>query len=79
MMEKKVTLYGAPSCPWCVIAQQYLKENNIKFTEYNVATNAEKYQEMVDLTQQNGVPVITVDDEVIVGFNKAVLAKKLHI
>ncbi len=76
-MEKKVTLYSSPNCPWCVLAKRYLTEKSVQFTEYDVGEEPDKYEEMINLSRQTGVPVITVDDEVIVGFNKQLLEKML--
>ncbi len=76
-MAKKITLYSSPNCPWCVLAKRYLTEKNVKFTEYDVGEEPDKYEEMINLSRQTGVPVITVDDEVIIGFNKQLLEKML--
>ena len=41
--------------------------------EYNVAEDREKAKEMIEKSKQMGVPVIIVDNEVMVGFNQAKL------
>lgn len=76
-MAKQVVLYTTPTCPWCTKAKAYLEEKNLKFAEYNVASNPDKYMEMVNQSGQSGVPVITVGDEVVVGFNKPLLEELL--
>ena len=53
--------------------KEYLSQKGIKYTEYNVAQDREKAREMIDKSKQMGVPVITVDGEVVVGFNQAKL------
>jgi glutaredoxin 3 len=41
------------------------------FTEYDVGKDSQKAQEMIEKSGQMGVPVIVVDDEVVIGFNQA--------
>ncbi len=75
----KVTVYSTPTCPWCVRAKDFLKESNVPFQEVNVAADHKAAQEMIDKSGQMGVPVITVDDAVIVGFDKNALKKALKL
>ncbi len=70
MAEKDIRIYSTPACPWCKKVKDYLKSKNVQFTDYNVAEDREKLQEMVQLTGQRGVPVIVIGDEVIIGFNQ---------
>ena len=67
---KNVTVYSTPTCHFCHAAKEFFKENNIAFTDYDVASNLEKRQEMLTKSGQMGVPVITIGDELIVGFDK---------
>lgn len=71
MADKDVRLYTTPTCPWCKKAKDYLAQKGVKYTDYNVAEDRTKLQEMVQLTGQRGVPVIVIDGEAIVGFNQA--------
>jgi len=73
MAEKTVAVYSTPTCPYCRQAKDYLKEKGIDFTEYNVATDLDARNAMVQKSGQLGVPVIEVDGHVIVGFNRAKL------
>ncbi len=66
----KVAIYTTPTCHFCHMAKDYFKENNISYEEFDVAADMAKRKEMVDMTKQLGVPVIRIDDSVIVGFNK---------
>lgn len=45
--------------------------------EHNVAADRDKAKEMIVKSQQKGVPVITVDNEIVVGFNQARLDQLL--
>ncbi len=75
----KVTVYSTPTCPYCIRAKQFLKDNNIGFEDFDVSTDQEKAQEMIDKTGQMGVPVIEIDGEIIVGFDKDTINKALNI
>ena len=66
----KVEIYTTPYCAYCKMAKEYFAKNNINFTEYDVATDAAKRQEMLDRTHQFGVPVIVVDGKIIIGFDR---------
>ena len=76
---KKVVIYSTPSCHFCQMTKEFFKENNIQYEEFDVLGNLEKRKEMVEKTGQMGVPVITIDDEVVVGFNKLKLSTLLGI
>ena len=76
---KNVTIYSTPSCHFCHMAKDYFKANNVVFTEYDVASNIEKRKEMIDKSEQMGVPVITIGDELIIGFDKPRINKTLGL
>lgn len=76
---KDVTIYSTPNCIHCQHAKKFFSEHDVEFTDYDVSSNAEKRQEMVDKSQQTGVPVIIVEDEIVVGFNEAKLKSLLNI
>lgn len=65
-----IKIYSTPTCPWCVQAKAYFKSKNIAFEDIDVAQDQAKAQEMVKLSGQMSVPVIAIDDEVIVGFDQ---------
>lgn len=66
----KITIYSTPTCPWCVLAKNYFKNKNVEFTDYNIGIDPLKAQEMIKISGQMGVPVITIDDEILVGFDQ---------
>jgi glutaredoxin 3 len=76
---KSVTIYSTPTCVYCNSAKTLFKENNIPYTEHNVASDLEKRREMIDKTGQMGVPVINIDGEVIVGFDEERVKQLLGI
>ena len=79
MSDKHVKIFSTPTCPYCKMAKDWMKENNIEFTDVDVATDEKAAQEMTEKSGQMGVPVILVGDEVLVGFDKPKLeALLLH-
>ncbi|MDA3852518.1 MAG: glutaredoxin domain-containing protein [Spirochaetaceae bacterium] len=72
-----ITLYSTPSCGYCRVAKDYFKKNQVKFTEYNVAQDQQKAQEMVRKSGQMGVPVIDINGKIIVGFNQPAIEQAL--
>ncbi|HHX28057.1 MAG TPA: glutaredoxin family protein [Firmicutes bacterium] len=70
MAEHNVKVYSTPSCPWCVRAKAYLKENGIPFTDVDVSQDVASAREMVKISGQMGVPVLSIDGNVVVGFDK---------
>lgn len=78
-MAKKVKVYSTPTCPFCIRAKQFLKDNNIFFEDVDVSANQEAIKEMVQRSGQMGVPVIDIEGQLIVGFDKAEIKKALGI
>ncbi len=77
MADKQVVIYSTPTCPYCKRAKDYLSRKGIPFVDRNVAVDRDAAKEMIQKSGQMGVPVITIDNEIIVGFNQALLDKLL--
>lgn len=74
-----VTIYSTPVCHFCHAAKEFFKENNVAYTEHDVAADTEKRQEMIDMTGQMGVPVIRIGDDVIIGYDEPKLKELLGL
>ena len=61
------------------MAKDFFTANGIVYTEHNVASDLEKRKEMIEKSEQMGVPVITIGDELIVGFDKSKITKILGL
>ena len=72
-----VTIYTTPSCGYCKVAKEFFRTQHVSFTEYNVASDQRKAEEMLHKSGQTGVPVIDVNGKIIVGFNKPEIEKAL--
>ncbi len=69
-MNKTITIYSTPTCHFCHAAKEFFEANKIEFTDFDVSSDQEKRQEMIDMTGQMGVPVIRIGDDVVVGFDE---------
>ncbi len=78
-MDKSVTIYSTPVCHFCHAAKDFFKENNVEYVENDVASDAEKRQEMIDMTGQMGVPVIRIGDDVVIGFDEPKIKELLGL
>lgn len=83
-MPKSVGIYTTPTCIWCKATKEFFAENKVDYTEYNVAGDQARAQEMITKSGQMGVPVTVITDEngkeeIVVGFNKPRLKEILEI
>ena len=81
-MSKKVAIYTTPTCVYCRMTKEFFKQKNISYTEYNVAADVPRREEMINKSGQMGVPVITVlgeedEEQVIIGFDKHALGNAI--
>jgi glutaredoxin-like YruB-family protein len=65
-----IKIYSTPTCPHCVEAKEYFKKNDIDYQDIDVGKDAKKAEEMIKISGQMGVPVIKVDNKVLVGFDQ---------
>ncbi len=68
-LMRKVTVFSTKNCPYCRMAKAFLDKQGVPYESIDVGEDIEAAKKMIDLSGQRGVPVITVDDEVIVGFD----------
>ena len=68
--QKHVTVYSTPSCSWCTTLKNYLRSNNIRFTDIDVSKNQQAAELMVRKSGQQGVPQTDIEGQIIVGFDK---------
>lgn len=76
---QNVTIYTTPTCGYCHLAKEFFAKHGIKYVDKDVAADANARQEMLEKTNQMGVPVIEVGNSIIVGFSEAKLRELLGI
>lgn len=74
-----IKVYSTPGCPWCNVAKDFFKSHNLDFEDIDVSLDEKVAQEMIKKSGQMGVPVIEIDDKIVIGFNKPVLEEILGI
>ncbi|MGC9359787.1 MAG: glutaredoxin domain-containing protein [Anaerolineae bacterium] len=66
-----VTVYSAPGCPYCRQVKEYLRARGILFRDVDVSRDTMAAHEMVQRSGQRGVPVVDIDGQMVVGFDRA--------
>lgn len=74
-----IKVYTTPYCPYCITLKNFLKQRKINFEEINVLEDEKERDKMIEKSGQYGVPVIEIDGEFIVGFDKERICKILKI
>ncbi|KGM96196.1 NrdH-redoxin [Clostridium botulinum] len=74
-----VKVYSIPDCPWCEKVKRYLDSKQVDYEDINVKEDIEGKEEMISLTNQRSVPVITVDGAIVIGFEKEKLDDLLNL
>lgn len=75
----KIKVYSTKICPYCVTLKEFLKSYNVEFEEVDVSEDIEAQKEMVEKTGQLGVPVIDIDGQIVIGFDKEKISKLLNL
>ena len=78
-MANNVKVYSTSTCPYCKMAKDHLSKNNIAFESVDIGINPEARKEMMDKSGQMGVPVLDIDGQIVVGFEKEAINKALGI
>lgn len=66
-----IKIYSTSTCPFCTMAKQYFSSKGFSYTNYDVSQDKPALDEMIKLSGQMGVPVIVINGEVIVGFDRS--------
>ena len=74
-----VKVYSTPTCPHCIHAKEYLKSKNIDFQNIDVSIDQKAGEEMVKISGQMGVPVVVIDDNIVIGFDREKIDSLLNI
>lgn len=75
----RVRLFSTPICPYCQTLKKFLVEQGVQFEEINVLENKTAEEEMIKATNQMTVPVLEIDGEYIVGFDRKKIVEKLGL
>ena len=68
-----IIVYSTVNCPYCAMTKNYLESIGIPYENIFVDKDEEKAMEMIAKSGQTGVPVIDIDGDIVIGFNKELL------
>lgn len=74
-----VKVFTTKTCPYCVTLKEFLKQHNIEFKEIDVGEDEKGREEMIEKSGQMYVPVVEIDGQIVVGFNKERISELLGI
>jgi len=74
-----IKIFSSPGCPYCFTLKEFFKRHNIEFEDIDVSKDEKALDEMVKNSGQMGVPVVDIDGQIVVGFDKEKIAKLLNI
>ncbi|QAA30775.1 glutaredoxin domain-containing protein [Clostridium manihotivorum] len=74
-----VKIYSTSWCPWCVKAKDYFKIKGVEYSEINVADEHEYRNEVYEVSGQRTVPVIDINGQIIVGFDREKIDRALEV
>jgi len=74
-----VKLYSTPTCVYCKTLKGYFKKNGVEFEDIDISKDEKQLQKMIKDSGQMAVPVVDIDGEIIIGFDKQKIDKLLKI
>lgn len=72
-----IKIYTTQTCPYCVMAKDYFKQKGVQYEEIDVSSDEKAREEMINKSNQMGVPVLDIDGAIIVGFNRSEIDRVL--
>jgi glutaredoxin-like YruB-family protein len=74
-----IKVYSTSTCPYCVTLKNFLKEKGFEFEDIDVTFDKERQDEMIEKSGQMGVPVVDINGQIIIGFDREKIIKALNI
>jgi len=78
-MSREVIIYTTPTCSWCQATKDYLRAREVDFEEVDVSVDEDRVHELVEKSGQYGVPVLEIDGEMVVGFDRVRIDELLEL
>jgi glutaredoxin-like YruB-family protein len=77
--KPKIRIFSTSTCPYCLTLKEFLREKSFEFEDIDVSKDEIALEEMRQKTGQMGVPVIDINNQFIVGFDKEKISQVLGI
>lgn len=74
-----IKVFSTPTCPYCVTLKEFLKQKGFQFEDIDVSKDEKSLEEMVKKSSQMGVPVVDIDGQIVIGFDKRKIVELLKI
>lgn len=74
-----IKIYTTPTCVYCKNLKEYFNSKDIKFEEVDVSKDEKELEKMVSISGQMGVPVVDIDGNIVVGFDKVKIDELLNL
>lgn len=74
-----IKVFSTPTCPYCVTLKEFLKEKGFQFEDIDVSKDEKSLEEMIQKSGQMGVPVVDIDGQIVVGFDRKKIVELLKI
>lgn len=74
-----IKVFSTPTCPYCVTLKEFLKQKGFQFEDIDVSKDEKSLEEMIKKSGQMGVPVVDIDGQIVVGFDKGKIVELLKI
>lgn len=74
-----VKVYSVPDCAWCKKVKKYLETKNIAFTDINVEQDAEGRKDLKALSPEMNIPLVEIDGNIVIGYDKEKLDEYLQL
>ena len=74
-----VKIFITPACPYCFTLKEFLKEKGIEFEEIDVSKDEKARDEMIKKSGKLEAPIIEIDGQIVVGFDKEKIVKLLKL
>ena len=73
-----ISVYTTATCTYCRQVKDFLRDRGVRFTEYDIARDTRKGEEMMHKSRQAAVPVIDYNGSIVVGFDRGRLEQLIH-
>jgi glutaredoxin-like YruB-family protein len=70
MSTNNVIVYSATWCAFCHAAKDYFDKLGVKYEDRDVEANPQAGVEAVEKSDQRGIPVIDIEGDIIIGFDR---------
>jgi len=75
----KVKIFSTPSCAYCELLKQFLKDKGVEFESIDVSQDEESQNYIMEKTGKITVPVAEIDGEIVIGFDKPKIMELLNL